>query len=371
MIKNASRFMAALAVSTALTLPATAQVASGQNEPNFRNLIDNGNFNISQRGTTTVSSITTTAVYLQDRWAVTAGTSTSSSIGNVTASLPGQFTNAVQVQRTAAQTGVVNVCLVQEIPTADFTALQGQPVTLSFWALAGSNFSAASSALVAQVTIGTGSDEGLATWLTGLTGAASTIPTANKTATLTTAWQRFAVTGTVAATATEGVVNLCFTPVGTAGANDYFQVTGVQLERGTAPTNFEWRPAGIELARVQRYAYRVAETATITPRATCHVTTAGAGDGAGRMQCQIPFPVPMRIAPTATYVAGFAGFTTAAETTRTACSALAIDDTIVFVNSTTMGLAKCSLTSSTIAVGLSMTLVDNSGSGSMLFSADF
>ena len=371
MIKNAFRSIAAFAICAALVLPASAQIVTGQNEPNFRNLIDNGNFNISQRGTTTVSSITTTATYLQDRWAAAAGTSTSSSIGNVTTNLPGQFTNAVQVQRTSGQTGVVNVCLVQEIPTADFTALQGQPITLSFWLLAGSNLSSAANAVVAQVTTGTTADEGLATWLTGLTGAASAIPTANKTVTATTSWQRFAVTGTVAATAVEGVVNICFTPVGTAGTNDYIQVTGVQLERGTVATNFEWRAYNTELARVQRYAYRIVETATITPRAVCHTTTAGAGDGAGRIQCQIPFPVVMRAAPTATYTAGFAGFTTTAETTRTACSALVIDPTVTFLNSTTMALAQCSLTSSTIAVGLSMTLVDNGGSGVMLFSADF
>lgn len=368
MIKNALRFIAALGLSLALVLPASAQILAGQNEPNFVNLLDNGNFNISQRGTTTVTGITTSAVYLQDRWAVTAGTATSSSIGNSTSSptLPAGFSNAVQVQRTAAQTGVVNVCLAQEIPSVDVVPLAGQPVTLSFYAAAGANFSAASSALVAQVTTGTGTDEGLATWLTGLTGAASAIPTANKTVTLTTAYQRFSVTGTIPAGATEAVVNLCFTPVGTAGTTDAFVATGIQLQRGTVATNFEWRQAGIELAKVQRYAYRIAETATITPRAVCHVTTANSV-----MQCPIVFPVPMRIAPTATYTAGFAGFTTTAETTRTACSALAIDSTVVFVNSTLLGLAQCTLTSSTIAVGLSMTLVDNGGSGAMLFSADF
>lgn len=365
-MKRFLKYLAVAGLIGAFALPVAAQILVGQNDPYPKNLLDNGNFNISQRGTTTVSSITTTATYLQDRWAVSAGTSTSSSIGNTTSSLPTDFANAVQVQRTSGQTGVVNVCLLQEIPTADIKGVAGQPVTLSFYALAGSNFSAASSALVAQVTTGTGTDEGLATWLTGFAGAASAIPTANRTVTLTTSWQRFAVTGTLSSTATEAVVNLCFTPVGTAGTNDYFQVTGVQLERGTVATNFEWRSITTETPRVQRYAYRIAETATITPRAACHVTSANSV-----MVCPIWFPVTMRTAPTATYVAGFAGFTTTAETTRTACSALAIDDSVVFVNATNVGFAKCTLTSSTIAVGLSMTLVDNSGSGSMLFSADF
>jgi len=317
MIKNAVRFIAALAVSTALVLPASAQIASGQNEPNFRNLLDNGNFNISQRGTTTVTSITTTATYLQDRWAATAGTSTSSSIGNVTSGLPAQFSNAVQVQRTAAQTGVVNVCLVQEISTADFSSLKGQPVTLSFWATAGANFSAASSALVAQVTTGTGTDEGLATWLTGLTGAASAIPTANKTVTLTTSWQRFAVTGTVAATATEGVVNLCWTPVGTAGTSDYIQVTGVQLERGTVATNYEWKPNAIELAKAYRTYYQINESSTSAiVRGVCAMSTTSIAN------CMIPFPQVMRAAPTMTYATGFLASSSTASSSGTACTGI-------------------------------------------------
>lgn len=265
-MKRLINLITATVLSVSLTVPAFAQIASGQLEPNFVNLLDNGAFNISQRGTTAVTGVTTTATYLQDRWAITAGTSTSSGISNVTTPLPAGvgFTNAVQIQRTAAQTGVVNVCLVQEIPTSDITPIQGQPVTLSFWMQAGANLSSAGGAVVAQLTTGTGTDEGLATWLTGLAGAASAIPTANKTVTATTTWQRFAVTGTVAATATEGVVNICFTPVGTAGTTDAIVITGVQLQRGTVATNFEMRPQGIELSKVQRYYYAWNETASTT-----------------------------------------------------------------------------------------------------------
>ena len=251
-----------------------AQILAGNNQPNFKNLIDNGNFNILQRGGTSVGTITGTAKYYWDRWAGVSGTSTTTTITNVTASLPAQFTNAAEVQRNSGQTGVVKVCLVQEIPTADITPLAGQPVTLSFWMLSGSNLSSAGGAVVAQLTTGTSSDEGLATWLTGLAGAASAIPTANATVTPTANWQRFAVTGTIAATATEGVVNFCFTPVGTAGTNDYFEITGVQLEQGTVATNFEWIPLGVELAKVQRYYWQWAETVSSDRRLAVHVCRA-------------------------------------------------------------------------------------------------
>lgn len=369
MINKMSRLIAVLGLGAALVapLPTFAQILAGQNEPNFRNLVDNGAFNIAQRGTTTVSSITTTATYLHDRWAATAGTSTSSSIANSTGSptLPTGFTNAALVQRTAAQTGVVRVCLVQEVPTADVTPIAGQPVTLSFYLAAGANLSSAAGAVVAQITTGTTADEGLATWLTGLAGAASAIPTANATVTPTTGYQRFAVTGTIPATAIEAVVNICFTPVGTAGTTDGIFVTGVQLERGTVASNFEWRPLGIETVKVQRYFYQLTETAAITPVAPCmnsSVTVAS---------CLIQFPVAMRRVPTMTYANGFATETTAAGGTLGACTTLAASALVTSTAANVLNaLASC--TAATVpAAGTAGKLFSNGGTGKIQASADF
>ena len=160
-----------LAAALALAGPASAQVLYGQATPNFKNLVDNGNFNVYQRTTTAVTGITTTATYHADRWAGYSGTSTNESLTNVTTGLPPSaganpvFTNAEQVQRASGQTGVKPVCIIQEIPTADITPLAGQQVVLSFWATAGSNFSAASSVLNAQVATGTGTDQGLSSFI--------------------------------------------------------------------------------------------------------------------------------------------------------------------------------------------------------------
>ena len=44
-----------------------------------------------------------------------------------------------------------------------------------------------------------------------------------------------------------------YTPVGTAGNADHFDVTGVQLELGNVATPFEVRPFSVELATCMRY----------------------------------------------------------------------------------------------------------------------
>lgn len=273
---------------------AEAQVLPGQITNTYPNLLDNGQFNVAQRGTTAVTTITTTAKYLWDRWAGFSGTSTNETLTNITSSLPSTaqapvFTAGAQVQRASGQTGTANVCLVQEIPSVDIDDTAGQPVTFSFWAQAGSNFSASGNALVAKVTTGTGTDEGLATFITGFTGAATPL---NGTATLTTSWQRFAFTANMSATSTEAAVTLCYTPTGTAGTNDYFQVTGVEFNVGTFPANFEIRPYGVELAKDQRYFFQENETVSgTTILGTVEATSATAGVGL------IPLPVPLRTVP--------------------------------------------------------------------------
>jgi hypothetical protein len=363
---------AAVAVAAFVPVtPAQAQILSGQAGPNFKNLIDNGNFNIYQRGTALVGSITTAALYHADRWAAYSGTATTATLSNATLGLPAApaptFTNAEQLQRNGGAAGILPTCLVQEIPTSDITPLAGQPVTLSFWALAGANFSAANSVLNPILTTGTGTDEGLATLITGFTGAATPISASQV---ITTGWQRYAWTGTIATTATEAAVQFCYTPVGTAGTNDYFRVTGVQLEQGTVATNFEWRPAGIELAKVQRYFYQITESKTaLNSRAICAMSTTSIAN------CLVQFPVTMRVAPTMTLTAGFEVSAAVASTTATVCTALTLSATLTgSAASTQNALLDCASSAGFGAAGTAGFMWDigtSSGTGIIKASADF
>ena len=125
--------------------------------------------------------------------------------------------------------------------------LAGQPVTLSFYARAGANFSPTSSRITAVVDSGTGTDQ---TWF-GLSGQASVI---SSQATLSTSWQRFVFTASVPANSNQLVVSFVWNPTGTAGANDWFEITGVQLEAGPTATPFRRNAPSIqaELAACQR-----------------------------------------------------------------------------------------------------------------------
>jgi hypothetical protein len=74
--------------------------------------------------------------------------------------------------------------------------------------------------------------------------------------------------------------------VGTNGAT--FYITGVQLEKGTTATSFDYRPYGTELALCQRYAY--------TTSGGC--SNAGAAASTTEVQQRFNFPVVMRASPT-------------------------------------------------------------------------
>jgi hypothetical protein len=262
------------------------------------NYIINSSFDIWQRGTTGTPTTAATR-YVADRWetyraAYAAGLTVSRQVATDVSLLP-NIQYCMRVQRTAANAATGVISAAQALDTINAVPLAGKPVTLSFYARAGANYSSASSALSVSVQTGTGTDQplGAATPIgVFATGAAAPI---SQTATLTTSWQRFSYSGTIATSATQVGTVFTYTPVGTAGAADYFEVTGVQLEVGSVATSFRRNAPSIqaELAACQRYFVRW-DAGITTPR-----IGVGAQIGTTASVVVVTLPVTMRKIPVA------------------------------------------------------------------------
>jgi len=96
--------------------------------------------------------------------------------------------------------------------------------------------------------------------------------------------------------------------VGTSGAT--FYITGVQLEKGSTATSFDYRPYGTELALCQRYFTTSYEPGTAIGTVTTTGQIGRYTDAAGNYcSIQIFYPVRMRVAPTIVSYGVFSGAT--------------------------------------------------------------
>ena len=215
----------------------------------FKNRIINGAMNVAQRSTT--YALTGSFAYGSvDRWAFAMGGTLGGIANQVASGLTG-FQYALKLGRNVSSTSVGPIYTDQVVENANTIDLQGQAVTLSFWAKAGANFSASGNLLGYVINTGTGTDAtNLTATFGGWTGNAT--PAANAVA-ITTSWVRYTVTCTVGATITNIGVLLNYTPTGTAGADDNVYITGVQLEKGSTATSFDVRSFGTELSLCERY----------------------------------------------------------------------------------------------------------------------
>lgn len=290
-----TRFVPALSqvVNIANTFVANASIAAANTASAFRNKLINGDFQVWQRGTTFTDPTGLATMYTADRWAAFRGAWTAGI--TVTKQNVQANSSSIRVQRNSGNTSTAVMQLNQSFETIDVKKLAGKTVTLQVKALKGANFSAVSSALTVQILYGTGTDGNLGSGFTGST-AAGTLA-----ATLTTTNALFTLTAAIPANATQLAVQMIYTPVGTAGAADYFEITDVQLEEGSVATSFERRPYGLELGLCQRYFVRLVD------KTSNHSIGNGVAISATAMQLQRFFGVEMRIAP-ALVLSGAANF---------------------------------------------------------------
>lgn len=200
----------------------------------YDDLVINGSMNVWQRNTIFTPS-GSTITYTADRWAAYR-TTTGYTVSRVlNAGLSGMPTYGLKQQRTAGDTAVNSIRVCTSHTTINTIPYAGKQVTLSWFAYAGANFSAASGGYTMVVRTGTGTDQNVINGFTGetnLDGGFFLTPGASPV--------RHSVTFTLPANATGLGYGPSFVPVGTAGANDWMQTSGYQIDLG--PVALPYRP---------------------------------------------------------------------------------------------------------------------------------
>ena len=263
-----------------------AGLSSGAQFNGFKNRIINGAMSVWQRATS-FTNPTTTNFYTADRWGVNRAGDVAGATVSRSTSAPAGFQYSLDLQRTAGNSSTAGLYLFYSSESSYTYDLAGQTVTVSFWAKAGANYSGGT--LNFNAYGGTGTDQRIYAY-TGSTTLSSYAPS------ITSNWTLYSTSFSVPSNITEMGIQFSWFPTGTAGADDAVYITGIQLEKGSTATSFDYRDYGRELALCQRY---FISTRTSSQNGMLLVT--GEAVTTSRIVFSgVQFPVVMRSAPTTT-----------------------------------------------------------------------
>jgi len=302
-----------------LTKATSTVISDGTaNSYSFRNLILNGSIDVAQRGTSS-SNITTSGYYTADRWLhapFATWTQTVESDAPTGIGLRNSLRLLCTTSNNSPTSGLSNI-LSQRFEGQSLQILKkgtssAENITISFWIKSNvigtyileigdqnnsrsisRSYTVSSSGVWEYKTITFPGD------ITGVINNDNTFSfTVNfwlgggsnfTSGTLQTSWG-----STVQANRAVGQVNLA------SATNNYFQITGVQMEIGSVATPFERRPYEVELMRCMRYYY-------YNQRYQSQGGTAFSLPGLDPIYgISDTFPVTMRSTPTLTFLGLFA-----------------------------------------------------------------
>ena len=298
----------------------------------FKNRIINGAMMIDQRNAGASVTPATTGYYSCDRYSPQMTQASKFSVQQQTAVVPNGFAYAQKFTQVSATTvgagdyfGTEQTIEGFNIADLKWGTANAQAITVSFWvnsSLTGTYCGSIFSVTSNRSYIFTYSISSANTW----TYVTATIPgdtsgtyNTNNTEgfrlrfTLTTGSNFQSTAGSWLA-GNFATVSGHASWIGTNGAT--FYITGVQLEKGSTATSFDYRPYGTELALCQRYYYRT------TPASG---SAFGFGWNANTTISVVAgsFPVPMRVKPSALEQSGTAShYKIAHGIVETTCSAV-------------------------------------------------
>lgn len=258
-----------------------------------KNIVINGGFDFSQRGTTALAS----NQYTLDRWYLSSyGTGANSSTAQLrTDAGASGWNNYARI--SAGSSSVTNFFFSTSFETSEVRKLQGKTVTLSYRYRMPVNFSQSWSV---EILYSTGTDVAFVhVGVAGVTSAGSKgLPNQSS-------WTSDSLTVTIPSNAT--ALGIWFVSTNNTVSNAQFDVAQVQLELGPTPTQFSRAGGTIggELALCQRY-YEKSFPLDVAPangsNATSFATDLGleyiyTGGATGDEGQIIPFKVTKRTAP--------------------------------------------------------------------------
>lgn len=285
----------------ALTVGITnfGEAAISGNVRQSKNYIMNGNFDFWQRGTSfSATTLASSGFYTADRWRGWRSSSAQAfAVSQITSlSINGaQF--GIRCGRDSGSALTTQYGLQQAMPNFETLAVIGKYLCMSVYLRAGADYSQAASGLGVELFYGTGTNQpGLPAAVTG------SVSLGNRTATLTTSFQRFTfVWGPVPSAATQLFFDFNSQPVGTAGAADYFDVAQMMLSQGQQPAPFEYYAGsyGSEFYECQRFYEKTFAVAT-TPAQSVSANRMGISQvkaASTAMNIWVPYKVRKRAAP--------------------------------------------------------------------------
>jgi hypothetical protein len=264
------------------------------------NPVINSAMQVWQRGTS-ISYANNEVKYAADRWQIGcyngSGTVSRQATGDTT-NLP-NIQYGLRFQRTAGQTATGGNFLINTFETINSIPFTGKTITVSYYARKGADLSGT---FTPVLVYGTGTDQNP---LIGMTGQTTLY---NTTATLTTTWQRFTFSVAVPSTSTQLALYYLHQGAGTAGTNDYFEVTGVQMDIGSVALPFRTYAGTIqgELAACQRYYFSKIPVGLGAGQSFGMAAYISSNDLRGSFS----FPVEMRVVPTLIATSGTNYYTT-------------------------------------------------------------
>ena len=235
-----------------------------------RNLLINGDFSVSQRGSYNSATAVANNAYYIDRWSVALSSVTGSIQHNEVVLPNGTKTMAMKVAGTSTNTSIGYVGARQVIE--DFRVLSGQVVTASMWVRTN----------LSSLTFRHDSTTNFGDYVTP-DGEWHYHTATYKMPTITS-------TGRNANQTTLAIINYTGSAGGGVTSGEYFEVAQVQLELGKVATPFEHRSYGEELALCSRY-YQLLSIGTVF-----------GATGTSNHQIGSYSISPMRATPTATVV---------------------------------------------------------------------